>query len=463
MTSQRPRRRGMGVVALASALVLFAGACSDDDDDAATDDTTETTADTSGDTTETTAGTDAEPGASVDGTLTLGSLMPLTGDLQDYGPGMAQAIELAIEDINAAGGVLDQDVVLVSEDSGSDPTVAGPAADKLVTTENVDAIMGAAGSTATLQGVLPNTSVAERVACSGSATSPELSFYEDDGLFFRTAPSDAFQSQLIADQMAAEGYASVAIVNRADDYGQAFADASAEYLEDAGAEVVASVAVDPEGTDFDADVQQVVDAAPDAVMLILFPEEGANILSSMIEAGAGPADLPIYVTDGLASDELGASVDEANPAAVDGIVGTRPGSAGEGPVAFNERLQDAGITEVTFAAQFYDCTVATALAAVSAGTDDPRAIADALPDVTREGTKCFDFAECLALIDAGDDIDYDGVTGFDFDDEGETAFATYDLWEFTDGAISVLDTVTITAEEDGGDDATETTETTVAE
>jgi branched-chain amino acid transport system substrate-binding protein len=456
----------MGALALTSALALFAGACSDDgDDNADTEDTTETTADTSdttGDTTETTAGTDAQPGDSVDGTLTLGSLMPLTGDLQDYGPGMAAAIELAVADINAAGGVLDQDVVLVSEDSGSDATVAGPATDKLVTTENVDAIMGAAGSAETLQGVLPTTTSAGRVACSGSATSPELTGFEDDGLFFRTAPSDAFQSQLIADQIASEGYGSVAIVNRADDYGQAFADAAATYLEEAGAEVVASVPVDPEGGgDYDADVQQVVDAAPDAVMLILFPEEGATILNAMIEAGAGPADLPIYVTDGLASDELGAAVDEANPAAVDGIVGTRPGSAE--PTDFNERLTAEGdVTEVTFAAQFYDCTIATALAAVAAGTDDPVAIAEELPGVTRDGTKCADFAECVALLDAGEDIDYDGVTGFDFDDNGEPAAATYELWEFVEGAISSIEVVTITGE-GGAEEAPETTETTVSE
>src|SRR5690606_24611841 len=248
---------------------------------------------------------------------------------QAYGPGMAAAVEMAVDDINAAGGVLGNDVVLVSEDSGSDATVAGPAADSMVTTDNVDAIMGAAGSTTTLQGVLPITTSARRLACSGSTTSPALTLFEDEGLFFRTAPSDEFQSQLIADRIASEGYGTVAIMNRADDYGQAFADLTEEALTDAGAEVVASVAVDPKGSEFDADVQQVADQAPEAIVLILFPEEGAPVLQAMIEQGIGPADLPIYATDGLADDTLGAAVDEADPGAVAGIIGTRPGAAEE--------------------------------------------------------------------------------------------------------------------------------------
>jgi branched-chain amino acid transport system substrate-binding protein len=455
----------LSAIALASVLVLFAAGCGDDDDDATTEesttaDTTETTDTTGGDTTSTSAATSAEPGASVDGTLTLGSLMPLTGDLQAYGPGMAAAVELAVEDINAAGGVLEQDVVLVSEDSGSDPTVAGPAADKLVTTENVDAIMGAAGSTETAQGVFPVATAAGRVACSGSATSPELTVAEDNGLFYRTTPSDRFQSQLLADNIAAEGYTSVAIVNRADDYGQAFADLTDEALTAAGAEVVASVAVDPDGTEFDADVQTVVDAAPEAVVLILFPEEGAPILSAMIEAGVGPADVPIYVTDGLATDELGASIDEANPAVVDGIIGTRPG-ASEEPTEFNTRLsEEKGVEEVTFAAQFYDCTILTALAAVSAGTDDPELIAAEAIEISRDGTKCTEYAECVALLEAGEDIDFDGITGFDLDDEGDPTAGTYEVWEFVDGAISSIETVTLTSDEgaeEGGDDTTTTT------
>ena len=448
----RQRRRGWRLIALVSVLALFAAACGDDDDDEAeTDDTTSTTAGGTGTTEGDAATTTATPsaGASVDGALKIGTAMPLTGDLAPYGPGMQAAVELAIDDINAGGGVLGADVELLSEDSGTDPDIAGPAADKLVNTENVDAIMGAAGTTETIQGVLPVTSAGARLACSGSATSPELTFYEDDGLFFRTAPSDEFQSRLLADLITGEGLSSVAIMNRADDYGQAFADLTEQVLTDAGAEVIASVPVDTaEGANHDADVDQILEAEPEAVILILFPAEGATILSRMIEQGIGPADLPIYATDGLADDTLGAAVSEADPTVVDGIIGTRPGASVE-PTDFNARLEsEKGITETTFAAQFYDCAIMTALGAIATDTDDPVEIAASLGDVTSGGTKCTAFDECAGLLADGEDIDYDGVTGFDLDEAGEPTQGVYEVWGFADGgAISSISTETMTKED----------------
>jgi branched-chain amino acid transport system substrate-binding protein len=445
----RQRRRGWHVVVLFSVLAVLAAACGDDDEGGEGTTTTggdETTSTTEGGGSTTTAASSV--GESVDGVLKIGAVLPQTGDLQPYGPGMLAAVELAVDDINAGGGVLGADVELLDEDSGTDPEIAGPAADKLVNTEEVDAIMGAAGSTETIQGVLPVTTAGGRLACSGSATSPELTLYEDDGLFFRTAPSDAFQSQLLADRITSEGYSSVAIMNRADDYGQAFADLTEQALTDAGAEVVASVPVDPEGTNFDADVEEVVSADPDAVVLILFPEEGAVVLSTMIENGLGPSDIPIYATDGLADDTLGAAVNEADPTVVDGITGTRPGAASE-PTDFNARLEsEKGVTETTFAAQFYDCTIVTALAAIAADTDDPQEIAAQITNVTTGGEKCTEFKQCADLLAAGTDIDYDGITGFDLDDIGEPTQGIYEVWEFADGGtISSISTETVAKEE----------------
>ncbi len=280
---------------------------------------------------------------------------------------------------------------------------------------------------------------AGRVQCSGSATSPVLTDFQDDGLFFRTAPSDIFQGQLLGDTVVADGFSSVAIANRADDYGQALADATAEALEGAGAEVVEQVAFDPDGTNFDAEVEQIASASPDAVVVIAFPEEGAQFLNTMIEQGVGPADTAIYVTDGLADDGLAESVAPGDPAVLEGVKGTRPSSVTP-PTEFLERL---GVETSTFAPQFYDCAIVVALGAVAAGSDDPRAIADEINEISRDGTVCGDFAECAGLLAEGEDIDYEGLTSFDFDDEGETSRGVYEVFEYEGGALSTLDTVVV--------------------
>lgn len=391
------------------------------------------------------SGPGAQTGPSVDGVLRLGSIMPLTGGLDDFGPGMSAAVELAVADINAAGGVFGRSVELLAVDSGTDPAVARAAAERLVATDRVDAIMGAAASGVTMAGVLPVTVPAGRVVCSGSATSPALAAFDDGGLFFRTAPSDAFQSVPLVDWIAADGHRRVAVINRADDYGQAFADLALGTLAKKGIEVVARVAVEPHANDFDAGVASVASASPDAVLLILFPEDGALILKSMIAHGIGPKDLAVYATDGLASDDLGAAVAPDAPAVVDGIKGTRPGAAEE-PTRFNARLvAEKGVADVTFAGQFYDCTVAAALAALAAGSDDPAALATMLAEVSTGGTKCADFAACAKLIAAGEDVDFDGVTGFDLDQNGETAAGVYELWQFSGGAIAPIKTVVVGA------------------
>ena len=428
---RKNQRRFRLPIVLLAVLSLTAAACGDDADD---------TGDAAGDEATTTSQEEAvaPEGASVDGTLKFGAILPQTGSLEAYGPGMQAAVDLAVEDINAAGGVLDQDVQLVSADSGTDADIANTAAERLLGAERVDGIIGAASSSVTLLGVIAPTVGAGRVECSGSTTTVELAAVDDDGLFFRTAPSDTFQSQLLADIITADGVSSVAIANRADDYGQALADETAEALESAGAEVVEQVAFDPNGSNFDADVEQLVAASPAAVVLIAFPEEGAQFINAMVEQGIGPADLPLYVTDGLADDSLPASVAPGDPTILDGTKGTRPSL--DTPADFAERL---GVEQSTFAPQFYDCVTVLALGAVAAGTDDPRSIAAEVVETTRDGTPCTTFEECSTLLEEGEDIDYEGVTSFDFSDDGEPNRGEYDVFEFVEGEISVTDTVTM--------------------
>ncbi|PSO50261.1 MAG: hypothetical protein BRC31_07635 [Actinobacteria bacterium QS_5_72_10] len=149
--------------------------------------------------------------------LVLGALLPETGDLAFLGEGMIAATEMAVADMNEAGGVLGQDVELINADEGDQAGTVREGADRLIGS-GVDGIVGAASSGQSLE-VLDTITGAGVLQCSGSNTSPTFT-EEDEDLYFRTAPSDALQGPVLADLVAAQGHSEVGILARADDYGQ---------------------------------------------------------------------------------------------------------------------------------------------------------------------------------------------------------------------------------------------------
>jgi ABC-type branched-subunit amino acid transport system substrate-binding protein len=430
-------------LAAVGAAALFATACGGDDGD-----------DPGGSPTATGTGTEAtetdsptEPGATVtdapaneaDGTLELGFILPETGPLAFLGPPQIEAVRLAVDDINAAGGVLDTDVTLAEGDEAGDPTVASQSAQRLLS-DGVDAIVGAASSGMSLAIVdaVTNAGVAQ---CSASNTSPTFTNYEDDGLYFRTAPTDALQGPVLAETIVGDGHTNVALLARGDDYGQGLLNATASALEEQGATVVAEIVYDPEAANFDSEIQQVANAGADAVAVIAF-DEGAQLLTGLVEQGMGPADIGVYGADGLRSNELASLVDPNDASVLDGMKGTAP--AGEAAEDFVNRFKEAsGLDDTTFAAQAYDCTIMVALAAVAAESDAGADLAAEMVNISREGTKCTSFQECKDLLDQGEDIDYDGASGaVDLIDEGEPETGTYEVWQIdAEGNVSTVTTV----------------------
>jgi ABC-type branched-subunit amino acid transport system substrate-binding protein len=414
----------------------------------ATEATEEPTQEPTADDTEEAAATEAtEPdldaaGGGSDDALSLAYLLPETGQLAFLGPPIISAFELAIEDINAAGGVNGAPVESDGGDEGDgDGTVANATADRLLAA-GVDGIVGAASSGTSLT-VIDKITGAGTAMCSPSNTSPTFTGYDDGGLYFRTAPTDALQGPVLAEQVVAAGATSVAILARADDYGQGLLDATEAALADAGAEVALAQTYEPTAQAFDAEVQAVVDSGADAVVLVAF-DEGARILQTMIEAGVGPADVVVFGADGLNSSELPGLVSPDDPAVLDGMGVTAPAtSASE---EFQARLQEfePSLEDFGFAAEAYDCAVAMALAAAAGQAGTAEAIAGSMVDVTREGTTCTTYEECLALIEQGEDIDYDGVSGpLDFTDAGEPSTGTYDVKRFdASGELVTEDTIT---------------------
>jgi branched-chain amino acid transport system substrate-binding protein len=421
-------------------LSLIAAACGGDDDEEASDDTgTETTE--AGETTESTidygalveapeAGA-AEPSCTgdTDGALSFGALLPETGNLSFLGPPMIAGAQTAVDEINAAGGVLGQDVSYAPGDSGDASTdIATQTVDSHLNA-GVDVVLGAASSGVSFT-VLDAVTSACKIMFSPAATSPDLTVAEDDDLFFRTAPSDVLQGRVAADNIIDGGNETVAILALDDPYGRGLLEFTRRPLEEAGVEVVVETIYDPQAQNFDAEVEEVVSADPDALQLIGF-DESARILTSLFEQGFSQSEgKNIYLVDGNTGNALGEQFDQAG--VLEGITGTAP--LAEVTPEFQQRLVETNpdLIDFLYGPETYDAVVITALATEIAGTDEPAAVATEINGVTRDGEACTSFAQCRDLIAAGTtDIDYDGPSGpQSFSQVGEPTEATIAIQTF---------------------------------
>jgi uncharacterized protein YuzB (UPF0349 family) len=239
-----------------------------------------------------------------DGVLKFGTLLPETGSLAFLGPPEVAGVKLAIEEVNDNGGVVGADVELVEGDSGDTSTdIANQTVDRLLS-QNVDAIIGAASSSVTLT-VIDKVTGAGVIMFSPANTSKQFSTYEDEGLYFRTAPSDILQGQVLGEVIIEDGNATVGIMALDDDYGTGLAEDLTESIEGSGGQVVETIIYDPQAQTFDAEVQQLVTADPDAIVVIGF-DESARIITTLIEQGIGPtSDRNIYGSDGNMGNALG--------------------------------------------------------------------------------------------------------------------------------------------------------------
>ncbi len=423
-------KRWMRGLALLFAFSLIAASCGDDDDDTTTTDE----AGGEGDTT-TTVAAEGDTGGTAevnegDGVLRIGTLLPETGDLAFLGPPEINGVRVAVADINAAGGVLGADVELSEGDSGDTTTETAQQTTDRLLSEGVDAIVGAASSAVT-KTVIDRIVAAGVIQFSPANTSPDFTTYDDNGLYFRTAPSDVLQGRVLADVVLGDGNETAAVLYRQESYGEGLANAFRDTFEAAGGTI-------PEGgfrpyavdTDvFDTEVDAIVELDVDAIILISF-DEAANILVTMNEKGIGPLDKAVYGADGFGP---GVGVQMEDPSIIAGLRYTTPSVDLSTITSFTDRLEPEGGLDnqgtFAYAAEAYDATIIVALAAVMAGTDRPADVAAAINDVTGGGDKCTTFAECIELVDGGStDIDYDGIGGqYEFVEAGEPAAASFQI------------------------------------
>ena len=230
-----------------------------------------------------------EAGATSDEPLRIGTLLPLTGNLAFLGPPEVAGAQLAIQDINEAGGVLGQDVELTEGDSGDASTdTASQTVDRLLQA-NVNAIIGAASSGVSLT-VIDAITGAGVMQISPANTSDEFTTYNDKDLYFRTAPPDVLQARALADLIIADGNNSVGILALNDPYGTGLAENTKNNLIESGLaeEDIRDIIYDPQAQNYDTEVQEMVDFDPDAIVVIGF-EESARIIEGLNAQGIGPA------------------------------------------------------------------------------------------------------------------------------------------------------------------------------
>lgn len=364
--------------------------------------------------------------ATGDGVLKVGTLLPQTGSLAFLGPPEIAGVDLAIEEINAAGGVLGEDVEVIPGDSGDTSTnVASQTVDRAIS-QGADSIIGAASSSVSL-------SVIDKITSSGlqqvspANTSPELSTYPDNGLYARTAPPDTFQGAVMGDLIAADGYTSLAILALDDAYGTGLADNVESAYTAAGGQVVSTQIYDPKAASFEAEVSEAKGSNPEAIIVIGF-DETQKIIQEMIKQGVGPQDVPLYLVDGNLSNDLYKQFPKGTMA---GTKGTLPGA--EASAEFTKALLDINpdLDTFSYAPEAYDAANIIALAAQAAGNDSGTAISANLVAVTGGGTECFNYEQCKSLLDKDEDIDYNGQSGpINLNSVGDPSMAVMGIYEY---------------------------------
>lgn len=242
-----------------------------------------------------------------DGILTIGTLLPETGNLAFLGPPEIAGARMAVAEINEAGGFNDQDVVLVEGDSGDAQSDIATSTVTAHLQQNVDAIVGAASSSVSAS-VIDQVVGAGVTMISPANTSKQFSEYDDNGLYFRLAPSDILQGQVLAELIADEGASTLAILVFDDDYGTGLAADLTASFEAGGGEVVAHVIYDPSAQTFDSEVSEIKAADADALMLIGF-DESARVLVTLVAQDYGPNQIPTYLSDGNIGNPLGERFD----------------------------------------------------------------------------------------------------------------------------------------------------------
>ncbi len=366
--------------------------------------------------------------------IKIGIILGFTGPIESLTPQMADGAELAIREVSDSGKLLGGATVTpVRADSTCiDAAAATAAAERLITSDGVKGIMGADCSGVT-GAILSNVAVPNGIVMiSPSATSPGLSTAEDNGLFFRTAPSDARQGEVMTQVILDRGLKSVAVTYTNNDYGKGLADSFKSAFEAAGGTVTISAAHEDGKADYAAEVGALASAGGEALVVAGYVDQGGSgIVRAALDAGA--FDTFVF-PDGMISDKL----TENFGTEIDGSFGQHPGTDSPGVARFGEMVAGKFDATSPFAPESYDAAALILLAMQAAGSSDPAAYKDKVMEVANApGEKIYpgELAKALEILANGGDVDYVGASAVELIGPGESA-GNYREIEIRDGKIT---------------------------
>ena len=376
-------------------------------------------------------------GAAIAEEVKIGVLLGFTGPLESITPAMGAGAELAMAEVTASGKLMGgATVTSVRGDSTCvDAAAATSAAERLVTSDKVSAIMGADCSGVT-GAILQNVARPNGIAMiSPSATSPALSTAEDDGLFFRTAPSDARQGVVMTEVLMDRGIKNAALTYTNNDYGKGLADAFQAAFEAAGGTITISTSHDEDKADYSSEVASLAAAGGD-ILVVAGYEAGAGraIIQSSLDSGA-------FETFVLPDGMVGQSLVDTIGAGLEGSFGQYPGTDSQGAEMFQALATSAGFDGTgAFAPESYDAAALIMLSMAAANSTVSKDWARKVMDIANApGVEIFpgELGKALDLIAAGTDIDYVGATAVDLIGPGESA-GNYREIEIKGGKIETV-------------------------
>jgi len=422
------RTRALGGLAIAASSALVLAGCASGSTDGGSSDAAYAAATCAAD-------------ATSDNTFKVGTLLPITGNLAFLGPPEIAGVGLAVADINAAGGVNGTDACQYDTDSGdsSDMSVSTASAEDLIK-QKVSVVLGAASSSVSLN-VVDSFTEAGIVEISPANTSAALSGYSP--FYFRTAPPDTVQGSALGQLITGDGNSKIAFLVFNDSYGTGLRDSTEASIVEAGGSVVYGAAgagqeFPPAQTTFSSEVTAALATQPDALVVIAFDETKA-IIPELVAQGWDMSKT--YFTDG----NTGSFEKDFEAGTLEGAQGTIPGAAASDELKallgkYWSDVQGEELTDFSYAAESYDATVLAALAATKGGDNKPATIQANLAAVSgaNGGTKCTTYAECVDLIKAGDEIQYQGPSAVGpFNAKNDPSSAFIGIYKYNDVNVPV--------------------------